>query len=103
MKNDTLKSYILLAISILIVIISLSSMNDAYTKELKMARNRTDLFIEYIVRDGDTLWKIACEKYPDVDPRKAVYIIREENEIEDVRGLRAGDSIWIPTEIKSVK
>jgi len=38
--------------------------------------------VEHIVEPGETLWQIAREYQPEVDPRKAIYEIKEENELE---------------------
>lgn len=45
---------------------------------------------------GDTLWHIARDRYPDMDPREAVYKIRLLNPGLDPGGLQIGQKIVIP-------
>lgn len=50
----------------------------------------------YEVLAGDTLWAIASEEYGDtVDLRRAVYAIREANELTD-SALRPGQTLTLP-------
>ena len=45
---------------------------------------------------GDTLWHIARDRYPDMDPREAVYKIRILNPGLDPGGLQIGQRIVVP-------
>jgi 3D (Asp-Asp-Asp) domain-containing protein len=57
--------------------------------------------VEVIVKEGDTLWEIAEENCPSQDPRKIVYQIKQENELE--RTIKAGDRLTIPREVSRGK
>ncbi len=51
---------------------------------------------EYVVRDGDTLWKIAAQEYgPGADVRRAVYKIRAANRL-DGSAVPPGDRLTLP-------
>lgn len=39
-------------------------------------------FIEVTVKSGDTLWTIAKKSVPDQDPRKVVWVIQSENQLQ---------------------
>ena len=53
-------------------------------------------YIEIVVEPGDTLWSIADEYMnDDMDPREAVYIICNTNEISADQ-LYAGQTLQIP-------
>jgi LysM repeat protein len=39
--------------------------------------------VGYVVAPGDTLWLIAERRYPDSDPRAAVWRIRQRNGLAD--------------------
>jgi len=45
---------------------------------------------------GDTLWHIARERYPDMDPREAVYQIRQLNPELNPGALQVGQAIVVP-------
>jgi nucleoid-associated protein YgaU len=50
----------------------------------------------YVVQQGDDLWSIATARYGDsVDLRKAVYVIREANQL-DGSGVQPGDHLQLP-------
>lgn len=51
--------------------------------------------IEYIVRPGDTLWKLARDLYPDRDIRMMVWAIRHANEMKTATIL-AWQTILVP-------
>lgn len=48
----------------------------------------------YVVQPGDTLFSIALQNCPGWDPRKVVYLIRKENDIDPL--IYPGQSIKIP-------
>lgn len=48
------------------------------------------------VGPGDTLWHIARDKYPDMDPRRMVYEIRKLNPEVDPGRLQIGQEILVP-------
>lgn len=51
---------------------------------------------QYVVQHGDDLWTIAAAHYGDtVDLRKAVYVIREANELEGST-VQPGDRLQVP-------
>ncbi|HET6493813.1 MAG TPA: LysM domain-containing protein [Thermoleophilia bacterium] len=51
----------------------------------------------YVVGSGDTLWRIATRHYgDDVDPRRAVYDLREANGLEADAVLQPGDALVLP-------
>ena len=52
--------------------------------------------IEVVVRPGDTLWGLARQYAPDMDPREAVYIIRTANGGIDPGRIQPGDMLLIP-------
>ncbi len=56
--------------------------------------------IEVVIRPGDTLWGLARQYAPDMDPREAVYIIRNANDGLDPGRLQPGDVVLVPTEVK---
>ena len=56
--------------------------------------------IEVVVQPGDTLWGLAREYAPVLDPREAVYIIRGANDGLDPGRLQPGDVVLVPTEVK---
>lgn len=52
---------------------------------------------EYVVASGDTLWHIAIRHYgDDVDPRRAVYDLREANGLTADVVLQPGDALVLP-------
>ena len=48
----------------------------------------------YVVRPGDTLWAIAAARY-DGDPREAIWIIKERNELR-TSTLTPGEELALP-------
>ena len=45
---------------------------------------------------GETLWEIASEHMPsDMDTRKAVHMIQEENDLDDA-SIKPGQHIRVP-------
>jgi hypothetical protein len=51
---------------------------------------------QYVVQQGDDLWSIAAARYGDtVDMRKAVYVIREVNQL-DGSTVQPGDQLQLP-------
>ena len=51
----------------------------------------------YVVASGDTLWHIAARHYgDDVDPRRAVYDLREANGLETDAVLQPGEALILP-------
>ena len=54
--------------------------------------------IEVVIRPGDTLWGLARQYAPDMDPRQAVYIIRTANGELDPGRLQPGDVVLVPVE-----
>ena len=51
---------------------------------------------QYVVQHGDDLWTIAAAQYDDtVDTRKAVYVIREANQLEG-SSVQPGDHLQLP-------
>jgi nucleoid-associated protein YgaU len=48
----------------------------------------------YVVRPGDTLWRLASERY-DGDPRRGVWRISERNGL-DTAALRPGMVLYLP-------
>ena len=54
--------------------------------------------VEVVIRPGDTLWGIASQYAPDMDPRQAVYIIRTANGELDPGRLQPGDVVLVPVE-----
>ena len=51
--------------------------------------------VEYRVKSGDTLWRIASRVDPDEDRRKVVYRLMELNELSSAT-LSPGQSILLP-------
>ena len=50
----------------------------------------------YVVQEGDDLWSIAAARYGDsIDPRKAVYAIREANHLSE-SALQPGQGLQLP-------
>ena len=56
--------------------------------------------IEVVVQPGDTLWGLARQYAPGLDPRQAVYIIRTANGELDPGRLQPGDVVLVPTEVR---
>lgn len=56
--------------------------------------------IEVVVQPGDTLWGLARQYAPGLDPRQAVYIIRTANGGLDPGRLQPGDVVLVPTEVR---
>ena len=51
---------------------------------------------QYVVQQGDDLWSIAAAQYDNtVDTRKAVYVIREANQLEG-SSVQPGDHLQLP-------
>ena len=51
---------------------------------------------QYVVQQGDDLWSIAAARYGvTVDVRKAVYVIREANQL-DGSTVQPGDQLQLP-------
>ena len=51
---------------------------------------------QYVVSGGDTLWSIAAHEYgADVDPRHAIYKIREVNHLDEST-VSPGDRLTLP-------
>lgn len=48
------------------------------------------------VQPNGTLWTIAVEHYPNIDPREAVFHIRQVNEGIDPGRLQIGQEILLP-------
>jgi nucleoid-associated protein YgaU len=48
----------------------------------------------YVVRAGDTLWRLAAERYGG-DPREGVWRIRERNGLRGA-SLRVGEVLYLP-------
>lgn len=53
------------------------------------------LYSSVTVEPGDTLWHIAREAAPREDPRKVVWLIREKNQMTDVK-LFPGQRLLVP-------
>jgi len=52
---------------------------------------------KYVVGNGDTLWDIATRHYgDDVDPRRAVYDLRQANGLAPDAVLQPGDALVLP-------
>ena len=56
--------------------------------------------IEVVVQPGDTLWGLARQYAPSMDPREAVYIIRTANGGIDPGRIQPGDVLLIPMEVR---
>ena len=56
--------------------------------------------VEVVIRPGDTLWGLARQYAPDMDPREAVYIIRNANDGLDPGRLQPGDVVLVPSEVR---
>ena len=56
--------------------------------------------IEVVIRPGDTLWSLARQYASDMDPREAVYIIRNANDGLDPGRLQPGDVVLVPSEVR---
>ena len=56
--------------------------------------------IEVVIRPGDTLWGLARQYASDMDPREAVYIIRNANDGLDPGRLQPGDVVLVPSEVR---
>jgi len=59
-------------------------------------RNQEYEMVEVVVRPGDTLWSLARQYAPSMDPREAVYIIRTANGGIDPGRIQPGDVLLIP-------
>ncbi len=49
----------------------------------------------YKVKEGDTLWKIALQHYPNEDPLKAIHEIKQLNKLSS-DSIKPGQSIKLP-------
>lgn len=75
-----------LIVAIVILFINTVAFSSTYKEPYK----------EILVREGDTLWKIAMEYMPDnYDIRKMVYDIREFNDMENA-DIYPGEIIRVP-------
>lgn len=54
--------------------------------------------VSVVVQPGDTLWGLARQYAPGLDPRQAVYIIRTANGGLDPGRLQPGDVVLVPVE-----
>lgn len=56
--------------------------------------NSEQIFIEYVVEPGDTLWTIAKHYRPDADPRETTWLIQQENDCGSV--IYPGQVLRVP-------
>lgn len=56
--------------------------------------------VSVVVQPEDTLWGLARQYAPDMDPREAVYIIRGANDGLDPGRIQPGDVVLVPTEVR---
>ena len=56
--------------------------------------------VSVVVQPGDTLWGLARQYAPGLDPRQAVYIIRTANGGLDPGRLQPGDVVLVPVEVQ---
>jgi len=56
--------------------------------------------VSVVVRPGDTLWGLARQYAPSMDPREAVCIIRGANDGLDPGRLQPGDVVLVPSEVR---
>ncbi|MFW6282822.1 MAG: LysM peptidoglycan-binding domain-containing protein [Minisyncoccales bacterium] len=61
-------------------------------------QNEPEFNESYQIKRGDTLWNIVKKNnnYTEIDPRKVIYDIREENNIDKVGNLQPGQEIKLP-------
>jgi hypothetical protein len=78
----------------LILLLSLAAL--ALTFAVPRPSNGAGTEDRYIVRAGDTLWKLAVSRY-DGDPREGVWLIRERNHLRG-SALRPGAILYLPAE-----
>lgn len=64
-------------------------------KAVNAGQERPSPTVEYVVRSGDTLWKIAGDLRPDEDRRRVVYELLELNELR-FPDLIPGQRIILP-------
>lgn len=66
---------------------------------LSMQPSPSHDLVEVVVQPGDTLWSLARQYAPGMDPREAVYIIRTVNDGLDPALIRPGDVVLVPREV----
>ncbi len=65
-----------------------------YVISLSQAPAIDQIYIRHVVEEGDTLWSIALQYRPDVDPREIIYQIRKINEVTPL--IREGQVLLVP-------
>lgn len=95
--NKRLTRSIIILIILIISIYSLKARAETQ-REYRRSYIATNVYKEYRVSQGDTLWDIAKEHHPEHDPRKVIYLIRKINDIDPL--IHPGDRIMIPVEVK---
>lgn len=89
-KTDGIRSWIIASIILWIVAIGLMFHVFGYVAN---ADTRTTT---YVVKPGDTVWRIAESLNPDHDPRNMVDSIVSENDLDNRQTLAVGEILKVP-------
>lgn len=92
--NRTDKIILISVLSVILVIIGILS---------SFADSKEEIHYEkYVVREGDTLWKLAIKINPEMNPRSIVELIKEKNELNSSM-IYVGQILLIPSYERSNK
>lgn len=93
-RYGRIKKALHMATIIIVLVFIISEFQTNIHKNFVAEAISTKLFTEHVVSPGDTLWKIAVQYRPDVDPRETVWEIQELNGITP--NIQPGQVILIP-------
>ncbi|MBQ8164700.1 MAG: LysM peptidoglycan-binding domain-containing protein [Clostridia bacterium] len=93
-KKELHKKAITVAVIVMAVTILTGGMLIALAKDNADAQTE---YSELIVENGDTLWSIAKENFPDSDPRDVIQEIREINGLDGFT-IYSGKVLLIPVD-----
>lgn len=82
----------LMAILVLLLFYSILYAN------IPTSANSEQIFIEYVVEPGDTLWSIAKTYRPDADPREIVWEIQQASDATAL--IRPGQVLLVPVGVE---
>ena len=94
MRRDVSRTLIMLAMGLIVGF----GLGELYYWICPLNEGPPDGRIQYIVRNGDTLWSIAEKVFPNEDPRTVINWIKDLNDLDNNEFIHRGDRLIIPTE-----